>query len=484
MLEKVQITAGHYITLGTTWAAGLRERPVHIKDRNDYVGRLKSLGNKYIVLHDVQVRKAWLVDGLSALVHLMRAYMDDECSNDYYEETCLTKPERFEAKGGCTGRKMAYATLIDPKNRNLRLYSKDGTAYTETEAEAQPDDKFYRLVDAVKDIMHLLEVIVDHQADERAEGSVGYRVRASPWEQLAGYDFNDIATKCDPIRPLEAKLEPDAEGWVDFTRAIHATTLFGKGFGELLEPSCEAGSPSHCGACYWNCAVPAQRDILAVSISELDRIATRRGSKLNNSWRLVDDLYLDLSPELFSACSPGAHRRCGKQRVQSIRRSTSPDCDERTVAPKKQNVFQKIFSKNPHRREQTTSVGELENVVTLDFSAGGILLGVTPRRRQKDPNKAKDAPKPSIRQRQNLPKTKAQNSPRTLHLQVPSGSFSSSNHTTMQNTSSTMHSNTENTSITEPSRVLSPALSADVTDEQENRIRRREESKGKAPIRQ
>jgi hypothetical protein len=368
-----------YVTIGGTFARGKREKAVHIKDEDDYVGRLRSIGDKFIVLHDIEVRRAWLVDGVSALLHLIRANLTYDHHQDDYGTAFLLQPEELQARGGYSGRKMAFETLRDSSNMKLRLYRKAGTVHEEGKAE---DADFYCLVDAVKYIMHLLEQIFDHQADERAESSVGHRIRTSPWTQLEGYDFMDIATKSDLLWPRATTLHSGGEGWVAFTRTIHAMTLFGKGFGELLEPVRGSGDRTHCVKCCWNSHVPTQRDFLAVSVSELERIVERRGSKPDTYWRLVDNLYLEFPPELFSACSRNERRGCHQQRVQRIRQSTSHDYEEKPEEQKEPRLLSRLISKMSRRHEKKISVRE--DTTCLDISAGGVLLGMTAKRLQKN----------------------------------------------------------------------------------------------------
>ena len=161
----------------------------------------------------------------------------------------------------------------------------------------------------------------------------------------------DIATKSDTIWPRAATLHSDGEGWVKLTRAIHAITPFGKGFGELLEPV-RNGAPDHCPKCYWNSEVPAQRDVLAVSISELEQIK-RRGSKLGASWRLVDDVHLDFTPELFSHSSRNDRRTCHQQRIQRIRRRTINDHYERPEKRKKLGDLSRLISNVSSQLDRT-----------------------------------------------------------------------------------------------------------------------------------
>lgn len=64
---------------------------------------------------------------------------------------------------------------------------------------------------------------------------IGFRARSTPWRLLKGFDFMDIATDEDPLRPRMTYLIRRGKGWVDLVRAIHAVTLFGGRFGDLIK---------------------------------------------------------------------------------------------------------------------------------------------------------------------------------------------------------------------------------------------------------
>jgi hypothetical protein len=305
-LEKVTISGGQYITASTTWARGKRERP--IRDiSNGYEDRLNDMGRQFIVLHDVETRTAWLTDGLSVLLHLVRANL--HYANTEEVVPSLLQPQDLRA----VGLKGALAALIDPTNLGKRVRRK---------LDKPNVEKYKYLVDTIKFIMHMIEQIVDHQADMR-ESSVGYRIRRSPLLQMEGFDFKDISMEAGLIYPRATTFCADAEGWVGLTQAIHAPTLFGRGFGHLLEPTgleegLDGTHRSRCYKCFWNEPVPPDRDLLAVPGSELERIVKNRGSKPEankQAWRVVNDLYLKISPESFqcvfarSAAAP-LHRRC------------------------------------------------------------------------------------------------------------------------------------------------------------------------------
>lgn len=413
------------------------------------MGRLQSLGNEFILLHDIEVRKAWLVDGLSALLHLVRAYLTYNHHQNDYATARLSEPEELQAKGGYSGRKVAFETLSDIQNMKLRLYRR-----TSTFVEGKPDDDsdYYCVGDAIKYILHVLEQIIDHHADERAESSVGYRVRKSPWRRLEGFDFMDIAAKSNLIWPRSTALYSDSEGWVGLTRAIHAVTLFGKGFGELLEPICEGEYQNRCANCHWNSLVPTNRDILAISMDELERIVERRGSKSDNSWRLVDDLRLHFPAELFSACSQNGRRKC-RQRILRICQN-SEDLEKLEQGKTKflpgfiarlARGSQNVMVRRPLTENLLTRGSQSDKfLASFNVPSGGILVGYTSNRLRKSAREGKTRETPSTFQQHIDPESL---------ITVTSDSFistQSSRAATSQDADQSMPSTAASTVLTEP----------------------------------
>lgn len=73
-LDRVQITAGKYITVAAGFVRGKKDKPIH-RIQEDYVSRLLDIRETRFVLCDVETRKAWLVNGLSTLLHLVRSHL-------------------------------------------------------------------------------------------------------------------------------------------------------------------------------------------------------------------------------------------------------------------------------------------------------------------------------------------------------------------------------------------------------------------------
>ncbi|KAK0717673.1 hypothetical protein B0T26DRAFT_645268, partial [Lasiosphaeria miniovina] len=92
--EKVSIVGGMFITAEVSCLLGKKDKPIHIRSRDDYIMRLKWIAQKFVVLYDTQERRAWLVDGVSALLHLVRASLKHDQGDPFsslflYNESLL-----------------------------------------------------------------------------------------------------------------------------------------------------------------------------------------------------------------------------------------------------------------------------------------------------------------------------------------------------------------------------------------------------------
>jgi hypothetical protein len=333
VLEKISIVGGSYITAGVSCVLGKKDKAVHIRSRDDYTMRLKWIAKKYVVLYDVLDRRAWLVDGTSALLHLVRASLKYDAADDF-KSLLLYDPNALqEAPENRFGKTASIQVLTNPHNVSLRLYSKPETSREETilgiSDATRPvttrTQTYYCFQDRVQGISDVLEQIMAHQADESTQDGIGFRLKASPRRQLEGFDFMDVATDEDPFWPRMTTLRATGRGWVDFTRAIHAVTLFGTGFGDLIQPiEPENGSVRACEECLLNSTVPKGQDSLAVCVSELQEILQKRGSTKTSPWRLVDDIYWHTPDKVFEACQCNKKSSPKHERMQVLLPSSIP----------------------------------------------------------------------------------------------------------------------------------------------------------------
>lgn len=312
-LDRIQITAGQYVTIATGFVRGKNHKPIHMKE-DDYILRLLDIRRTRFVLCDVDTHKVWLINGLSTLLHLVRSHLA-YAENDEIHQTVLTmKASDLKAEGGRSGPKAAFETLRCDSNRALRLHHKGGSNQTgPTEGE---NKDHYCLEDLVKSILHVLEQIVDHQSDFRfEEASVGYRVKRAPWDRLEGFDFMDVAIGRRKISSRAMSLGADGKGWVQLTRALEAPTLFGKHFGEMLEPATTDQHSSGCSICHWNDTMPPGRDLLAAQVEDLVNAGRGDGSRV----RFTSNLCLDMPPALFEPCIAGCKKN---DRIRKLQRGS------------------------------------------------------------------------------------------------------------------------------------------------------------------
>lgn len=308
---------------------GKRDKAVHIHSRDDYIMRLKWIAKKFVVFYDLQDQRAWLLDGASALLHLVRASLRHD-KNDFFKDLFLFDETSVqEPHDPFTGKHAAIRFLTNELNISLPLFAKPKEfkmeeTTTDAGARAQIHSstrKNYSLKDRIGDVYEILEQIMSHQADVLCQDGVGFRVKHTLRRQLEGFDFMDVATDEDPLWPRVATIKSRGRGWVDFTRALHAITLFGNGFGELLRPS---QGLDNCSKCLTNVEVPKGEDYLAVCTAELQVLLEKRGSRNTNPWRLIDEIYWYTPDKAFEQCQCRRSSTKKHDRIQVILPASFP----------------------------------------------------------------------------------------------------------------------------------------------------------------
>ncbi|KAG5827097.1 hypothetical protein H9Q74_002807 [Fusarium xylarioides] len=276
-LAKTRVSAGRMIIGGPAFTIGDKDTPVQVS-RNGYVPRLEWISTKFVLLWDEDDKRGWLINGTSALLHALRASLEYG-SKGRFRSALLCKSEDLEESPTPFTADSAVDVLINPKNRNLKLYHEgDGYLFLESLIE-----RFY----------NVLEKLIDHQIDIAGEG--GRNLIDKPRRYLEGWDFEDLAKKQDPLYPCVATLNAAGKGWVDFTRAIHAVTLIGRGFGDMIRP---AGA-NFCE--YW-AELPKRQYYIASCLSDLAEVMREHVICGDNHVRLSDNLIWHTPTTVFTSC--------------------------------------------------------------------------------------------------------------------------------------------------------------------------------------
>ncbi|EXJ66876.1 uncharacterized protein A1O5_10071 [Cladophialophora psammophila CBS 110553] len=332
--ERVSISGGKFVSAGATFAIGMKDKAIHIDFGDDYVGMLKVMADRHFVFYDVEAKRAWLVDGASGVLHFLRASLHDLRNDRRLRKLFQFDFDKFkDASCDSSGGDAAFDVLSDEENMRLPLYPKMQKIWKETTTKedslgglpaAENVEKRMTtsvcLRDRVEQICHVLAQITAHQDDVHTQSGVGFRLKYTPRRQLEGFDFMDVATNQGTLWPKVTTIQAVGEGWIDFTRAVHALAFFGAGFGELFQPTNQG--QYNCRSCKWNEGLPRNKDYLAVRVADIKDIMRKKGTKTSRPWRLVDDIYWHAPDEPFAYCE--GSERCEHDRVQVLLPATFP----------------------------------------------------------------------------------------------------------------------------------------------------------------
>jgi hypothetical protein len=183
-------------------------------------------------------KRGWLVNGTSALLHLVRARFENIRSGNFGSLFDFNLCDITEAANQYHPRKSAAEVLKHPANLELVVGQGRTERYTEQKTTGERQESTETLKKSgmtfeafVEHFMSYLEQIMDHQI--RLAGQGGVKLKAHVRKQLEGWDFRNVLTSSHPT-PSVTKLDSLGWGWVDFVRSINAVTLFGRGFGDLI----------------------------------------------------------------------------------------------------------------------------------------------------------------------------------------------------------------------------------------------------------
>jgi hypothetical protein len=270
VIDRLYLEGGVNVIGGLNMSINKKEQPVHLRRARDYPTLLKWVGMQPIMFHDAVSRRAWLTDGASALLHLVRVTLhldgnDPEPTYDWVFDPAKLKDE-WE---NCTGRQAALKTLKNWDNLNLNLYVT--SKYVRSGKEVT---EYATLEQRVKDILHSLEILIDRRAFDVSQEGVRIAQTLDLRRNIAGFDIMDVIASHGPIFSRVQPIDSGGAGWRDLVPELGIATIFGSGFGDLILPR----DPSR--VCVHWTTVPAGSDYLAASVSTLKLLHEQRRKRM------------------------------------------------------------------------------------------------------------------------------------------------------------------------------------------------------------
>ena len=298
-MEKVTISGGKFIEAGATFSLGKKDTRLNLSSPGPYRKKINSARQMNVILYDTEDKRAWLVDGANALIHLTRAQLGLEL----YRESSFDL-DSFPHTDPELGSAAAVEALMSIGDKNPVIFEDPPSFGQSTSTVIK-----WGVKDLVLENWQILEQIQDHQTELSAPGMP---IRLSPRDRLEGFGFMDIITGCRSIRPRVAGLKMTGTGWVDFTREIAAITLMARGFGEMIKPS--PGSNKLCAT--WE-TVPKGKDYLVVRMNHLREICEEFGELRSSPLQVVQGLYWHPTTSLFGDCKVKSRHGTTKCLIQN-----------------------------------------------------------------------------------------------------------------------------------------------------------------------
>ncbi len=117
-LADSSVSAGRLIREGPTLDPGLFEK--------GYISGLKWISQKYFLLWDEADKRGWLINGHSALLHLVRISLEHD-RTDKFQSAFVFDRDKIKESSEPLKADSAIAVLLDEHNAAMKIY-RDGNA--------------------------------------------------------------------------------------------------------------------------------------------------------------------------------------------------------------------------------------------------------------------------------------------------------------------------------------------------------------------
>jgi hypothetical protein len=257
------VEAGLYFIAGVNMHVNQKERSTQLGRASDYPSMLNWVSKQFLAFYDVSARRAWLVDGASALLHLVRIslHLDETDPESVYDWTWGNEKSNMkEDWTSSIGRRAALNTLKDWTNYDLHVYVK-------AKSKGTSDSTFGERVEKV---LHDLEILVDLQVWLASPSGIKVAQELDSHKEISGFDIRDLLSPPGPIARRTARFDSRGGGWYDLLPSLGVVTIFGKDFGQLIRPE-DAGR-----VCPEWQSIPKGHDFLVSTVSTLKHLYDKR----------------------------------------------------------------------------------------------------------------------------------------------------------------------------------------------------------------
>ena len=339
-LSNVSIAAGKFINLGMAFVIGKKDRAPALSWNagEPYELQVQNVSELNIVLYgsELRDRRAWMIDGASAVLHLARAFMTSEGAQ-YISKGALNSLIYPTTPGG---KKAATDALIENKRKRIVLFEniedkfettgthkgapsvhvdRLNTTGAGTRYEHKTSASTWTYADLVISLCQVLEAMHDklnqlsyHPPELSLQSRWGKTL-------LSGWDFKDLLTRRGPYKPRVAELNSNAENWVKFVSRQNYVVLLASTFGEIIRPMLEYGS------CLRAHTVPTGEDLLTVPLPILSSLSERwKDQSLSQGYlQIADDTFWHGFAFSISECSCSSGSNCTCAIISNFSRTVS-----------------------------------------------------------------------------------------------------------------------------------------------------------------
>ncbi|KAK3115182.1 hypothetical protein LTR53_005731 [Teratosphaeriaceae sp. CCFEE 6253] len=291
-LKGVTVGLSKMLTLSTTLMPGIKDTRLTYTKPECYRWQIEHAESMRVVFYDTRDKRAWLVHGADALLHLSRAYLSSPCAPPARHGFSAQLVQDFVHRD-VSGRKQQSARKLLCKSQNRRICicppeesddeSRDrSSAGSERGSRGEPKADM-RFGDLVSHFYEILWEMQSHQVKIRESEQWTLPISKKPFTALLeGFGFADTMTLQSPMRPRFAHLSCTGPSWLRVTDTAEAINILGSGFGSLIT------ARSDCRHCT---DIPGGHNFLGTTAEMLHFIARYRGGVGRYHLELAKGIY-------------------------------------------------------------------------------------------------------------------------------------------------------------------------------------------------